>query len=216
MKTIPVAPIIFAVLTALLAVGNLGASLLQSLELSGASSVVAGQSLTISEIFLSNGTATTEIDSVVGFDPTVFSVSNFSTGSEFSSWTVSPNVLFGSGIYDYGVAGSAITPSSGSYTVFTFTLTALSNAALGNSEILIRQNNGSSYATQVLDVSTVRSLSPAPANTYNPALDSSMDLAVNVTAAGTPATPEPATFALGAFALGAVWFLKRRNVNSGN
>jgi len=75
------------------------------------------------------------------------------------------------------------------YTIVTFTLTALQNASLGNSNVLLRQNDGSGGVTQVIENGDAISLNPSPSNSFSEAID----LSINVQAAPTP---EPATFLL--------------------
>ena len=98
--------------------GTLCAATIASLNLSGASAIAAGQSLTVTETFFASATTETEIDTVIGFDPTVFAVSNFSTSPTFSSWTTETNLSPSAGIYDYGIEGPALALAGGGHSVF--------------------------------------------------------------------------------------------------
>lgn len=194
--------------TSLLAM-NASAAAVSDLKLSAATTVAAGNTLTVSEIFAAGiSSPIQEIDSVIGFDPGVFTIGGFAIGSTFSAWSTTLSNSPSSGIYDYDIFGSSVSVTGGNnYTTLTFNLTALQNATLGNTIVYLRQNDGGSptpIVTRVTNDGQSLLLSPAPAN---PTTVNSNDLTINVTGL---ATPEPATFLLMGFPLVGIALLRRR------
>ncbi len=150
-----------------------------------------------------------EIDSVIGFNPAVFSISAFTDGATFSTWSTTQSNSPSAGTYDYKIIGSASLSGSTSspvdYTVLTFTPDCATRNATqpGNSNVLILQNDSGSVTTTVTSDGQPLNLVPAPSNSFLGSIDATID----VTGASTP---EPATFLLIGLPLAGLALLRRR------
>ncbi len=151
-----------------------------------------------------NSFSATVTQVVLGFDPTEFSVSDFTAGNLYTTTpTITTNGSAGSGIYDFGMSDS-VSRSAGTYTLFTFTLTALSNAPVGTSNLYTLVNDGSTFTTEIKNASGVPNSGIfGTGNTYN----SSYDLQVDVTASSAP---EPASLGLVVLAAASLLAYRRK------
>ncbi len=165
-----------------------------------------GSSITVTEKFVPLTENADQFQAVLGFDPTVFSVSNFQMGNIFSSSTADKNTSPSSGIYDFGAsstAGSVSLTGGTAVSLFTFTLTALANAPTGNSDLFTLVNDGAGYSSRVSNGGTA----VTPLNGLGTTYYSPVDLQINVTSA---ATPEPATAGLVLLAAGSLLAYRRK------